>query len=126
MVQSWQQQNPSSFLIREDSLTHYHKMSSTTTSNLTKKLNSWLHPKLCCLDAFAVTHVIFPDCSNNVYGKLVVVIADEATTTCSQRNTTAKVSKYPCVFHCTLSFEEYEHPLKYRLKLYKCFLEKMS
>ena len=35
-----------------------------------------------------------------------------------------KVSKCPCVFHCTVSFEEHEHPLNLPLKVLPMFLEK--
>lgn len=94
-------------------------MPSITTSNLKEKLNSRLKPKLCCPEVVAVTLHVFPVCMNKACGKLIVVIQDEATTTCLQCNTTTKVSKCHCVFHCIVSLEEY--PLNLPLEVLQMF-----
>ena len=69
-------------------------------------MNSRLHKNLGCLQVVALTLDAFPGCTNKACGEIVVVIPDEATTTCLQCDTTMKVSKCPCAFHCIASLEE--------------------
>ena len=83
---------------------------------LDKKLNNPLHSKLCFPEVVAVTLDVFSGCTNKACGKLVAVV--------TPYEATVKTCKCPCVFHCTASFEEYEHPLNLPLEVLPMFLGK--
>ena len=83
----------------------------TTYMELNKQLKNCLHPKICCPEVVSVTLYVFPGCKNIACGRPVVVIPDEPSTSCQQCNTTMKVSKCSCIFHCTSTFEDMEKPL---------------
>ena len=61
---------------------------------------------------------------NKAFGELVLVIPDATTTPFLQCNTTVKVSKCHCVFHCTVLFEQCENSLNLPLEVLQMFLGK--
>ena len=70
--------------------------------NLTKTDHS-ITPKVMFSRRCYSSPLCFPRLYKKACGKLVVVIPDEATTTCLQCNTTMELSKCYCVFHCNHS-----------------------
>ena len=90
---------------------------------LNKQLKNCLHPKICCPEVVSVTLDVFPGCTNIPCGRPVAVIPDQPSTACQQCNTTMKVSQCPCVFHCTLTFEDMEKPLNLPLEVLQSYLQ---
>ena len=66
---------------------------------------------------------VFPGCTNIAWGRLVVAIPDQPSTSCQRCNTTMKVSKSQCIFHCRLNFEDMEQPLKLPLEVLQSYLQ---
>ena len=106
------------FTLPQDAVTIYME--------LNKQLRNRLHPKICCPEVVSVTLDVFPGCINIACGRPVVAILDQPSTSCQQCNTTINVRKCPCIFHCTLAFEDMEKPLNYRLKFYKAIYNRMK
>ena len=109
--------------MKDQSSLHFHNMQSLPIRNWTSNLNR-LHPKICCPEVVSVTLNVFPGCTNIACGRPVVVISDQPSTSCQQCNTAVKVSKCPCIFYCTLTFEVMEKPLTIPLKLLNQYLIK--
>ena len=95
----------------------------TTYVELNKQLKNRLHPKICCHEVVSVTLDVFPGCTNIACGRPVVVTPDQSFNSCQQCNTTVKVSKCACIFHCTLTFEDTEKPLNLSLEVVQSYLE---
>ena len=108
-------EGPVSFTLPQDAVTTYME--------LNKQLKNRLHPKICCPKVVPVTLDVFPGCTNIACGRPVVVIPDQPSTSCQQCNTTMKVSKCPCIFHCTLTFEDMEKPLNLPLEVLQSYLQ---
>ena len=104
-----------SFTLPQDAVTTYLK--------LNKQLKNRLHPKICCPEVVSVTPDVFPGCTNITCGRIVFVIPDQPSTSCQQCNTKMKVGKCPCKFHCKLTFEDMNKPLK--MKFYKAIYNRM-
>ena len=67
--------------------------------------------------------MFFQVAQNIACGRPVVVIPDQPSTSCQQSNKTMKLSKCPCIFHCTLTFEDMEKPLNLSLDVLQCYLQ---
>ena len=104
-----------SFTLPQDAVTTYMK--------LNKQLKNRLQPKICCPEVVSVTLDVFPGCTNIVYGRPVVAVSDQPSTSCEECNTTMKVSKCPCIFHCTLTFEDMEMSLNLSLEVLQSYLQ---
>ena len=104
---------PVSFTLPQDAVTTYME--------LNKQLKNHLHPKICCPEVVSVTLDVFPGCKNIACGRPVVAIPDQPSTSCQQGNTTMRVSKCPCIFHYTLTFEDMEKTLNLPLEVLKLF-----
>ena len=108
-------EGPVPFTLPQDAVTAYME--------LKKQLKNRLHPKICCPEVVSVTLDVFPGCTNIVYGRPVVAVSDQPSTSCEQCNTTMKVSKCPCIFHCTLTFEDMEMSLNLSLEVLQSYLQ---
>ena len=106
-------EGPVSFTLPQDAVTTYME--------LNKQLKNHLHPKICCPEVVSVTLDVFPGCTNIACGRPVVAIPDQPSTSCQQGNTTMRVSKCPCIFHYTLTFEDMEKTLNLPLEVLKLF-----
>ena len=65
----------------------------------------------------------FPGCINIGCGRPVVVIPDHPSTSCQKCKMTMKVSKCPCIFHCTLTLKDIEKPLNLPLEVLQSYLQ---
>ena len=108
-------EGPVSFRLLEDAVTTY--------MDLSKQLKNRLHPTICCSEVISVTLDVFPGCKNIGCGRPVVAIPDHPSTLCQKYKTTMKVSKCPCIFHCTLTLKDIEIPLNLPLEVLQSYLE---
>ena len=106
---------PVSFTLPQDAVTTYME--------LNKQLKNRQHPKICCPEVVSVTLDVFPGCTNIMYGRPVVAIPDQPSTLYQQCNTTMKVSKCPCIFHYTLTFQGMKKPLNLPLEVLQSCLQ---
>ena len=94
----------------------------TTCMELNKQLKNCLQPKICYSEVVSVTLDVFPGCTNIACGRpVVVIIPNQPSTSCQHCNTTMKVSKCPCIFHCTITFEDMEKPLNLPLDVLQSY-----
>ena len=93
-------ERPVSFTLPQDAV--------STCMELNKQLKNCLRPNICCPEGVSVTLNVFPGYTNIAYGRPVTVIPDPPSTLCQQCNTTMKVNKCLCIFHCTLTFQNME------------------
>ena len=108
-------EGPVSFTLPQDAVTTYME--------LNKQLKNCLHPKICCPEVVSVILDVFPGYTNIACRRPVVVIPDQPSTSCKQFNTTMKVSKCLCIFHCTLTFEDMEQPSNLPLEDIQSYLQ---
>ena len=90
---------------------------------LNKQSKNSLQPKICCPEVVSVTLDVFPGCTNIACGRPFAVIPDQLSIACQQCNTTMKVSQCPCIFHCTLTFEDMEKPLNLPIEVLQSYLQ---
>ena len=91
---------------------------------LNKQLKNCLHSIIYCPEVVSVTLDVFPGCTNIACGRpVVVIIPNQPSTSCQHCNTTMKVSKCPCIFHCTITFEDMEKPLNLPLEVLQSYLQ---
>ena len=108
-------EGPVSFTLPQDAVTTYMELNN--------QLKSCLHPKICSSEVVSVTLDVFPGCTNIACGSPVVVIPDQPSTLCQQCNTAMKVSKFPCILDCVLTFEDMEKPLSLPLEVLQGYLQ---
>ena len=95
----------------------------TTYMEFNKQLKNCLNLKICCPEVIPVTLDVFPGCANIVCGRPVVVCPDQLSTSWQQYSTTMKVSKSPCIFHCSLTFKDMEKLLNLTPEVLKIYLK---
>ena len=108
-------EGPVSFALSQDAVTTYME--------LNKQLKNCLHPKTCCPEVVSVTLDVFSGCTNIACRRPVVVIPDQPSTLCQQCNTAMKMSKFPCILDCVLTFEDMEKPLSLPLEVLQGYLQ---
>ena len=108
-------EGPVSFTLPQNAITTYME--------LNKQLKNRLHPKIFCPEVVSVILDVSPGGTNIACGRPVVVIPDQPSTSCQQCDTTMKVSKCSCIFHCTLTFEDIKKPLNLQLEVLQSYLQ---